>query len=104
MYISEDTIAEAVSELFRYKVPKRLAEYWNDRYAGIASPSYIKKWTELSEILKSEYEAYSIGIRDNEEWHEIICGQCTAINKYTTKTGYKLELLPYETCHNCQTR
>ena len=100
MYINEDTIADAISELFRYMVPKRLAEYWNDQYAGAGSPPYVKNWTDLGEILKSEYEAYSIGIKDSEEQHEIMCSQCSAANKYTMETGYKLELLPYKVCRD----
>ena len=98
MYINEDTIADAISELFRYMVPKRLAEYWNDQYAGAGSPPYVKNWADLRGILKSEYEAYTIGRKDCEEQHEIMCSQCIAANKYTRETGYKLELLPYNVC------
>ena len=99
MYINEGTIADAVSELFRCKVPKRLAEYWNDQYAGISSPAYIKSWEDLSKVLRSEYEAYTIGSRDREEQHEILCSHCAAKNKYARNTGYNLELQPHEAYH-----
>lgn len=100
MYINEDMITDAMSELFRYMVPKRLAEYWNDQYTGSGSPSYVKNWADLGGILKSEYEAYAIGRKDSEEQHEIMCSQCIATNKYTRETGYKLELSPYKVCRD----
>ena len=90
MYINEETIADAVSELFRSRVPKRLAEYWNDQYSGISSPAYIKNWKDLSGILRSEYEAYAIGLRDSEEQQEILCSHCIAKNEYARNTGYNL--------------
>ena len=96
MYIDEDMIADAISELFCYRVPKRLAEYWGDQYVGITSVRHIKSWADLGNVLKSEYEAYKIGAKDIMEQHEIICSQCMAKNKYTRETGYRLELQPYE--------
>ena len=42
VYIDEDMIADAISELFCYRVPKRLAEYWGDQYVGITSVRHIK--------------------------------------------------------------
>ena len=104
MDINEDTITDAISELFRYRVPKRLAEYWNEQYAGSISPTYIKNWADLSGVLQSEYDVYAIGIRDNEKQHEIICSQCFAANKYAMKTGYQLKLLSYEVPHDHQAR
>ena len=100
MYIYEETIADVVSELFRSRVPKRLVEYWNDQYTGITSPAYITSWEDLSWVLRSEYEAYAIGTSDSEERQEILCSHCIAKNEYARKTGYNLELQPYEAYHS----
>lgn len=97
MDINVEMIDDAISELFHYRVPKRLAEYWNEQYAGTVPASHIKNWAELSRVLKSEYETYSIGIRDSMDQHEITCSQCMAKNRYFRETGYRLVLEPHGT-------
>jgi hypothetical protein len=88
--IDEEMIDETVLEAFHYKMPRRLYEYWNETYVG----EEVKNMNELKHMLITGYEAYKIGIRDNEQQHEITCQYCATANNYTRDTGYKIKVIP----------